>query len=307
MNTTKTSGLRSKFRPRGRLFSWFSWQLFQEYLLMIVGAALLGLSMHLFFIPSQLVAGGVSGAAQIVNSFTDFPIGVLVFLANIPLFFIGWRYLGGRRFLVRTIFASFIYSAVVDGLELFWPNVQLTSDLLLNALYGGIVGGVGGGLVFRARATTGGTDILARTLERRWAIPISQAYLYTDGIVVFLAALAFDWEHALYAIVGLYIGGVVTEAVMTGSNVVRVAFIITREPEATAARVIDELGRGVTNWTGKGMYTGEERPILLCVVSRVEVVLLKAIVHEVDPTSFVIVGQAQEAFGEGFRLLGEEA
>lgn len=304
MNATKPSGLRGKFRSRGRLFSW---QQFQDYLLMSVGAALLGLSMHLFFIPSQLVAGGVSGAAQIVNSFTDFPIGVLVFLANIPLFFIGWRYLGGRRFLVRTIFASFIYSAVVDGLDLFWPDVQITSDLLLNALYGGIMGGVGGGLVFRARATTGGTDILARTLERRWAIPISQAYLYTDGIVVFLAALAFSWEHALYAIVGLYIGGVVTEAVMTGSNVVRVAFIITREPEATAARVIDELGRGVTNWTGKGMYTGDERPILLCVVSRPEVVLLKAIVHEVDPTSFVIIGQAQEAFGEGFRLLGEEA
>jgi uncharacterized membrane-anchored protein YitT (DUF2179 family) len=294
-------------RRRGRLPSWLSWQLFQDYLLILLGAVLLGLSMHLFFIPSQLVAGGLSGAAQIINSFTGFPIGVLVFLANIPLFVVGWRYLGGRRFLARTIFAAFVYSAVVDGLRILWPDVRLTNDLLLNALYGGVMGGVGGGLVFRARATSGGTDILARIIERRWGIPISQAYLYTDGVVVFLAALAFSWEHALYAIVALYIGGVVVEAVLTGSNVVRVAFIITQQPEGTAARIIADLGRGVTNWSGKGMYTGEERPILLCVVSRAEIGPLKTIVHEVDPSSFVIIGQAQEAFGEGFRLLNEDA
>jgi uncharacterized membrane-anchored protein YitT (DUF2179 family) len=282
-------------------------QLARDYALILFGSALLALSMHLFFIPHQLVAGGLSGTAQLINSFTGWPIGTLTFILNIPLFFLGWRFLGGYRFLARTITASFLFSVVLDGLQLFWSDAQLTDDLALNALYGGVTAGVAVGLLFRARATSGGTDILARILERRFGTPLSQAYLYTDGLVVFLAGLTFGWERALYAIIALYVGGVLVEVTLNGSNIMRVATIITTQPEAVSARILVDLERGVTDWTGRGMYTGAERHVLLCAVSRVDTVLLKEIIHEVDPQAFVIIGQAQEVLGEGFRSLREGA
>jgi len=278
-----------------------------DYFLILVGSTILAVSMHLFFIPNQLVAGGLSGTAQIINSFTGWPIGTLTFVLNIPLFILGWRYLGGRRFLARTVIASFLFSAILDGLKLLWPDVHLTDDLALNALYGGVTAGVGVGLLFRARATSGGTDILARILEKRLGLPLSQAYLYTDGLVVFVAGLAFGWERALYAVIGLYVGGVVTEVTVNGSNIMRVATIITGKPETVAERILAEMERGVTEWTGKGMYTGRERHVLLCAVSRAEIVPLKSIIHEADPEAFVIIGKAQEVLGEGFRSLTESS
>lgn len=289
--------------PRVGQAAEFGW----DYFLILVGSAILAVSMHLFFIPNQLVAGGLSGTAQIINSFTGWPIGTLTFVLNIPLFILGWRYLGGRRFLARTVIASFLFSVILDGLELVWPDVHLTDDLALNALYGGVTAGVGVGLLFRARATSGGTDILARILEKRLGMPLSQAYLYTDGLVVFVAGLAFGWERALYAVIGLYVGGVVTEVTVNGSNIMRVATIITAKPDAVAARILAEMERGVTEWTGKGMYTGQERHVLLCAVSRAEIVPLKSIIHEADPEAFVIIGKAQEVLGEGFRSLNESA
>lgn len=298
--------MRTKLaRGRAWLFSADRLHIARDYLLIVVGTTIQAAAMHLFFIPGELVAGGLSGSAQLIHKFTGWPIGTMVLIGNIPLIYLGWRFLGGRRFLFRTIFASVVYSTVVDVLPLFLPRDGLTHDFLLNALYGGVIGGVGAGLVFQAKATTGGTDILARLLDRKFGIPLSQSYMYTDGLVVFLAALAFSWEHALYAVIALYIGGVVMETVTTGSNVVRVATIITNKPDDVAQAIMRDLVRGVTNWAGKGMYTGQPRHILFCVVSRAEIVPLKAIIHEVDPDAFVVIGQVQEALGEGFRPMGE--
>lgn len=277
----------------------------RDYALILFGSSLLAVSMHLFFIPNNLVAGGLSGTAQIINNFTGWPIGTLSFILNIPLFVLGWFYLGGHRFLARTVIASFMFSVVLDGLSLFWPDTSITEDLALNALYGGVTAGVAVGLLFRARATSGGTDILARILERKFGMPLSQAYLYTDGLVVFLAGLTFGWERALYAVIALYVGGVLVEVTLNGSNVMRVATIITTQPQPVADRILADLERGITDWTGRGMYTGTERHVLLCAVSRAETVLLKGIIHEVDPNAFVIIGQAQEVLGEGFRSLKE--
>lgn len=279
----------------------------RDYALILFGSTLLAVSMHLFFIPNELVAGGLSGTAQIINNFTGWPIGTLTFVLNIPLFILGWFYLGGYRFLARTVIASLVFSVVLDGLQYFQPNIRLTDDLALNALYGGVTAGVAVGLLFRARATSGGTDILARILERRIGMPLSQAYLYTDGLVVFLAGLTFGWERALYAVIALYVGGVLVEVTLNGSNIMRVATIITTQPQPVADRILIDMERGVTEWAGHGMYTGTQRHVLLCAVSRADTVMLKQIIHDVDPQAFVIIGQAQEVFGEGFRSLRESA
>ena len=275
----------------------------RDYVLILLGAVLQALSMVLFYIPGKLAAGGVSGTAQIINSFTGWPIGVMVLIFNIPLFFLGWRFLGGRRFLARTIVATVAYSTLLDGLTFFLPKDGLTPDPVLNALYGGVVGGIGVGLVFRAQGTSGGTDILARLLGRWRGIPVSQSYVLTDGLVVLWAGLAFNWELALYALVALYVSGLTTEATLEGSGVVRTATIITSQPQAVADKILSDLQRGVTMWPGVGMYSGQEQKILFCAVTRAEISQLKAIIREADPRAFVVIGQAHEALGEGFQPL----
>src|SRR5512134_2636142 len=173
----------------------------RDYLLIVVGAALQALAFFLFLIPARLAAGGISGAAQIVNSFTGWPIGAMVLIANVPLFFLGWKFLGGHRFFVRTVFASICFSVVLDGLGLILPGSGVTGDQWLNALYGALLGGLRGAIVLRAQATSGGTEILARLISRRYAIPLSQSYLWTDAAVVFFSGLVFSWNHALYALI----------------------------------------------------------------------------------------------------------
>jgi uncharacterized membrane-anchored protein YitT (DUF2179 family) len=274
----------------------------RDYVLIMVGALLQALAMDLFLVPGRLAAGGLSGLAIIVNRYTGWPIGVMVALGNVPLFVLGWRLLGGRRFMARTVAAVVLYSALLDLLPRVLP-LGLTPDPVLNSLYGGVVGGIGMGLVFRAGGTSGGTDILARLLGRWRGIPLSQSYLLTDAAIVLLAGLAFSWELALYALVSLYVSGLAAELATEGQAVVRTATIISSRPEQVARHILDDMQRGVTVWPGVGAYSGEARQILFCAVSRAEVGQLKAIIHEADPRAFVVIGQAHEALGEGFTPL----
>lgn len=281
----------------------FSWKALGDYVLITLGALLQALSLRLFLVPAHLFNGGISGLSQIINYFTGLPIGLMVFLGNIPLFLIGWRYLGGRRFALRTGYAVLAISFFIDFLTLFLPEQGLTSDLVLNALYGGVVSGIGYGLVYRGQGTSGGSDILARILNRKWGVSISQSYLMTDSLVMFAGGLVFSWENALYAIVMLYISGAAAEVATEGSNVVRTAMIITDNPEQVQEKVLVSMERGVTVLTGKGAFTGAQRTILYIVITRSEVVQLKALVREADPAAFIVIGQASEALGEGFQPL----
>ncbi len=274
-----------------------------DYVLIFIGALLQALSMALFYIPGHLAAGGVSGVAQLIGNATGWSVGTLYVVLNLPLLLLGWRYLGGRRFLVRTVFAVLVYSFAMDLLALIVPANGITSDPMLNALYGGVIGGVGVGLVLRGQGTTGGTDILVRLLNRWRGIPYSHTYIATDVLVVFAAGLSFGWTLALYAVVALYVGGVAAEFAAEGVRTTRTVLIITRDPHAVAQRVMTDLQRGITMWSGVGMYSGQERQILLCIVSRAEVNPIKAIVHEADPQAFVVIGEAYEALGEGFKPL----
>jgi uncharacterized membrane-anchored protein YitT (DUF2179 family) len=275
---------------------------FRDYGFILLGALLQAIAMDVFLVPNLLSAGGVAGLAQIVNHFTGWPIGLMIILANIPLFLLGWKSLGGRRFLARTITAVVGYSLLMDILAPFLPT-QLTDDPVLIALYGGLLNGIGMGLVFRGQGTSGGADIVARLLGKWRGVPLSQSYLLTDTLIVFGSGLAFSWTKALYAVVVLYISGVAAEIASEGFDVTRAATIVTNHPEAVSDKIMRELVRGVTMWPGTGMYSGETRCILFCAVSRGEVNQLKAIIHEADPAAFVVIGQAHEALGEGFKPL----
>ncbi len=278
-----------------------AWPALRDYAYLVAGTAVLALAMVVFLIPGDLAAGGVSGLALVLHHYTGWPIGALVAAFNLPLFGLGWRYLGGPRFAVRTLVSVLLFSALVDAWTYTVGLRLLTDDMLLNALYGGVVGGVGAGLIYRGRGTSGGTDILARILARRAHIPMAQSYLLSDAFVLAAAGFTFGWEQALYALVALYITGLTADAVSQGANVVRTAVIVTTRPEAVTQRILRDLNRGVTVLTGRGGYTGQPRAVLYCVVSRGEVGPLKAIVREADPAAFMVVGQAHEALGEGFQ------
>jgi uncharacterized membrane-anchored protein YitT (DUF2179 family) len=283
----------------------------RDYLLIILASLIQAVSLRIFFVPADLASGGVSGIAQLINHFTGWPIGMMVLVGNVPLFMLGWRFLGGRRFALRTALAIISYSLLTDLLLkipvfTYYSNIlinDLKGDIFLNSLYGAIISGIGYGLVYRARGTSGGSDILARILNKWRGVSMTQSYLMVDTAVILSAGFIFGWKEALYAMITLYISGLVSETVLEGGETVRSAMIITAQPEQVSSRVIEELERGVTYLEGRGAYTGSTRPVLYCVVNRTEVAALKAIVHESDPDAFMVIGVAHEALGEGFRPL----
>lgn len=278
----------------------------KDFVFIFIGAIIQAISLNLFLVPSNLTGGGVSGIAQIINHHTGWPIGLMVIIGNIPLFLLGWRYLGGSRFAIRTVFAVLVYSIAVDLFSEVIPTSGLTDDLLLNALYGAGISGIGYAFVYRGQGTSGGTDILARILVHYRATPLSQTYLMTDAFTMFLAGLTFKWERALYSIMMLYISGIAAETITQGSRVVRTAMIITDAAETVSEGILHGLGRGLTKLDGKGMYTGKARSVLYVVISRAEVERLKTLVAEADPKAFVVIGQAFEALGEGFQEIKQE-
>lgn len=285
----------------------------RDYILIILASALQALALRLFFIPANLASGGVSGISQLINHYTGWPIGLMILIGNVPLFILGWRFLGGFRFAMRTGVTILTYSLLTDlllktplfvagGAGMTLIN-DLQGDIFLNSLYGAIIGGVGYGLVYRARGSSGGSDILARILNDWRGIPMTQSYLIVDTAVILGAGFVFGWKEALYAMIALYVSGLVAETTLEGGGTVRTAMIVTSEPEKVSQRVLDELLRGVTVLEGTGAFTGADRPVLYVVISRAEVVALKQIVHEADPRAFMVIGYAHEALGEGFRPL----
>ena len=273
--------------------------------LLFVGGVLQAIGLRLFLVPAHLASGGVSGISQLINYYTNWPIGLMILIGNAPLFLLGWRFLGGRRFASRTALAVLVYSVAVDLIPRLHilPAGGITDDILLNSLYGAVVSGVGYGLVYRARATSGGSDILARILNHYRSVPMTQSYLLVDSLVILAAGFVFSWKAALYALITLYVSGMVSETVLEGPGTVRTAIIVTSQARVISERVLAEMERGVTILQGTGGYTGEDRPVVYCVITRSEVAQLKTIVHEADPQAFIVIGQAHEVLGEGFKPL----
>jgi uncharacterized membrane-anchored protein YitT (DUF2179 family) len=237
-----------------------------------------GTVMRLFLVPALLARGGVSGLAQIINHYTGWPIGMMTLLGNLPIFLEGWRYPGGPRFALRTAFAVVLFSSFTDLLKYFLPTNGLTHDLALNALYGGVVSG-----------TSGGGDILARILNHKWGISLARSYMMTNALIIFLAGISFSCENALYALALLYVSGLAAKTVS----------------EDMTDQILHDMERGVTLLPAKGGFTSIEHTILYCVISRAEVHWLKALVCDIDPQAFMVIGVAYEALGEGFKSLAD--
>jgi uncharacterized membrane-anchored protein YitT (DUF2179 family) len=268
----------------------------KDWFFLTLGAIAQILSIDIFLAPSQLSPGGVAGIAIIINQFVSWPIGLIMMAFNIPLMFFGFHYLGRFRFLVNTLYVVLLINLGVDFMAPWLPR-QLTDDLLLNALYSAVLGGIGSGLIYRGRGTTAGTGVISRVLQIKTGIPISQMYILTDGGIVLIAGLVFGWERALYALLTLFLWGLVTDYVLEGPSVVRTVFIVTDLADEVAQALLSRLQIGVTAWAGQGKFSQTEHTVLFCTVSRPDVNSLRSIVIEVDPQAFVVIGQGHQASG----------
>lgn len=266
-------------------------------ILILVGLIFCALGFNLFLIPNNIAAGGFTGIAQLINSVTGFPVGTIALILNVPLFLVSMKSLG-LRFGVRSLAATIGFSLLLDNLHV----PVITHDLWLSTVYGGLVSGLGFGLILRGSATTGGTDMLASLIHRLIpSIRVSVGMFIIDGLVILASAFVYDTAAAMYALICILISNVVIDFVLEGPNSSHSFFIISDKSDEIAARIMQELDRGVTGLEGMGMYSHQHKRVLLCVVSRMETVTLRRIVFSVDPRAFVISAKAHDTYGEGFK------
>ena len=277
-------------------------QLVRDYLLVVIGALVTAASFSWFFLPYDVAPGGVTGIATVISSLTGLSVGLLSFLINVPLFLAGWRQVGWR-FAVRSFIAMVLLSLFIDLL----PQVNPAGDIMLATVFGGVLLGVGLGMVVRAGATTGGTDMAAKMLHRLAGfLSIATILFIIDATVVIIAAMAFGIQAGLWALIALFISSKAMDVVIKGFNTAMQFLIITREPDEIVRRIHGDLDRGCTRLKAFGTYSGEEMGALLCVVARKEAARLKKVIAEADPNAFVTVCDVHEALGEGFTGMGQE-
>ena len=270
-----------------------------EFLGVTLGVILTALGLDMFLIPNKIAAGGVSGIATILHFLFHLPVGMVMLVLNIPLFLMG-IYRMGLAFGFRSLYGTIALSVIIDLLALVVPVP--THDILLAGLYGGGLTGLGVGLVFRYKGTTGGTDLLAAIIRTYTGVNIGQLLFMVDAGVVLAAGIVFNSaELALYALITIFITSWLIDLVLEGISYARAFIIISDRSEEIADLIMKEMARGVTALQGKGLYTGIDRPVLLSVVNRSEVSQLKEIVYKADPGAFVILTNVHEVLGEGFK------
>ena len=283
-----------------------------EYGFITIGVILFALAVVLFFAPNNLVTGGVSGLGIIFLNIAENHLGFTFqlwqsnFLLNVPLFIIGAK-LKGMRFVQRSFFAMMLLTASLFAFEQL-PLPDFTNgdgmDMILTALFGGVLGGLGIGIVLVNSSTTGGSDLLATIIKhKKKHIEVSKILFVLDAAVIAIGLFTFGPINTMYAIIAVFVAAKVITAIEEGLSFSRAAFIISDKSEEIAARLLAELNRGTTALTGKGMYTKTEKNVLLCVVSKKEIVELKEIAGKTDPTAFVIVTDAREVLGLGFQRI----
>ncbi len=276
---------------------------FSYFLLIIVGTAGVAFAVQCMYDPCGLVTGGFSGIAIIIKSLTEHvipggvPLWLTNLLLNIPVFIVAYIKMG-KRFIGRTLFGTVMLSVWLYIL----PVIDLAQgDMLLVALFGGVFSGAGMGMVLRANATTGGTDMVAALIQLKIRhYNVAQIMQILDGAIVILGFFVFGLRPSLYAIVAIFVTTKVSDAILEGFKYSKAAYIITDKYEEVAKVLMEELDRGATGLKATGMYTGKDRCVLYCVVSKKQIVTLKEIVVNIDPKAFVIVSDVREVLGEGF-------
>jgi uncharacterized membrane-anchored protein YitT (DUF2179 family) len=282
----------------------FSWEWFRAYSLILIGTFIMAVGYVLFISPYKFAPGGVYGIAIVLHHLFDFRIGVSGIMMDIPLTILGFWILG-PRFGVKTIAGMLLLSGWISAIEYMYgyePFVQ--NQALLSALYGGVLVGIGLGLVFKSKATSGGSDIIAMIISKYVHLPIGQLMIVVDSLIVLLSWVAFkDPMIPLISWVIIFISGKVIDIMVEGIGYDKTLFIISDKHQEIRDKIINDLDRSGTFINGKGMYAGKDKTIIFTVLNRREMVILQSFISKIDPDAFVIVSNANEVLGDGFKSL----
>jgi uncharacterized membrane-anchored protein YitT (DUF2179 family) len=301
------------------------YKVIRDYIWIVIGTAMMGLGIGVFLVDAKVVPGGVSGLSMAVHYLSNgrLPVGAMMWLMNLPLFFWGVKELG-KQFGVRTFVGFTLSSLWIDFFRGELPLVKgfalqnteavrslIEGDFLFLVLWGAVLLGVGLGVIFKFRATTGGSDIVAAILQKKWGVKPGQVFMVLDFIVISLAGLVLAFHPqpllkpamvlTLYAFFLLFISAFLIDTIIDGFNYARAAIIISEKNDEIAKAIMAEMDRGVTALKGRGIYTDKDREVIFTVVHRREVGALKELIHDIDPKSFVIFNDVHEVLGEGFR------
>ena len=261
-----------------------------------MGLLLAALGYRLFLVPNDIAAGGFTGLGQLINAYTGWPVGAIAMCLNLPLFVLSMKTLG-LTFGMKSLIAMVGLSLLIDHL----PAPAIESDLLLAAVFGGVLAGMGLGLVLRGGATTGGSDMLGKLISGRFPVfSIGSVTFAVDALVIIASGFVYSAYSAMLALVSAYLMNRMLDSVLQGFGVAKAYHIISNKNEEIAQRIMHELQRGVTGLEGRGMFSGDHSTVLLCVVGRMETMQLRRIVAEVDPNAFMIATDVHEVLGEGF-------
>ena len=271
-----------------------------EYFYLTIGIILMSGGVAGLLLPNQLSTGGFAGIATITYYLFNFPIGVVNFILNIPLFILTIYKLGIKK-LVRTIIGSALYSVFLD---IFEGSISITDDKFLACIYGGIIIGLGTALVLKGKGSTGGTELVSTILkEFKIKMKVANLIVIIDIIIVLMNMIALGQvEIGLYSAIAIYIMGKVIDIVFEGTNFTKLLFIVSDKNEEISKKVGDIVKKGSTGLYGKGMYTGMDKTVLMCAVNRRDVLRVKEIVYRIDNKSFIIISDAREVYGKGFKI-----
>ncbi len=275
-----------------------------DLLMFLAGSFIFAVSINSFLSPNHIIPGGLTGISTMVHYLTNFPIGAMTILLNIPILIWGC-WVGGFRWIAKTLGAILFSSLIIDVSAGFLPVYH--GDMLLTTVYGGVLAGLGLSLFFIRGATTGGTDLAATLLKRYFPqFSLGKMILMIDFVIVALSALVYQsFESPLYAVIVIFLTSKVIDTILYGVDHGngRMMFIISARNDEIAGQIMLEIGRGVTAMKAVGCYTGQETSVLLCAVWRQEIYKVYRLIHQIDPKAFIIVGEAGEITGEGFQKL----
>lgn len=268
----------------------------------IIGSFICGVAFNVFIIPNKLLSGGISGIALISNYLAGFDPGVVMILLNIPIFILGFRKLK-KEFMFLSVIGLLTFSVAISSLSFLRTSLPL-NDLLLSSLFGGVLNGVGMGIVFRSRSSSGGLDIIAVIVKKYYSLNIGTTSMIVNFFIIAFGSIYLGIKPALYTLVCMYTTSVVLERVQEGFNTGKAIMIVSESWDEVAQGIIEEVGRGVTYLDGEGAFSKEKRRVIYCVLTMSQLAKVKKLVKDIDPNAFMTVSETTEVLGHGFKKKG---
>lgn len=272
----------------------------QQYFLIALGGVLGAMSINLFLLPHHLLSGGISGIAIIIHYLSNSPVGLLIIALNIPLMYAAYRFIG-KRYLFSTLYGMLIFSVAVDATR-FLADLNFVDDPLLAAIYGGVVGGIGSGIIFRVNGSAGGLDIVAAIVKKYYAFNMGGVGFAVNCLITLVAGIIFGSKLAMLTLIAMFITGNVTDKVVEGLNRKKTVMIISEKAQEVAGSIMIEVSRGATFLRGEGAFTHQDKQVIFMVVNLTQIAKIKFLIEEIDPCAFMIVQDAAEVMGRGFTL-----